>query len=84
MVAKGEVGQRVGEIGDGDYRVRLLWWTLKLYTIVESLYCTPETNIALYVNYTGIKRKNLKKRPPVIPNVFQTTLGNEVGKSLTS
>ena len=26
-----------------------------MYTIVESLYCTPETNIALYVNYAGIK-----------------------------
>ena len=34
-----------------------------MYRIVESLYCTPETNITLYVNYTGIKIKNkiLKK-----------------------
>ena len=24
------------------------------YEIVESLYCTPETNITVYVNYTGI------------------------------
>ena len=27
-----------------------------MYRIVESLYCTPETNITLYVNYTGIKK----------------------------
>ena len=25
-----------------------------LYGSAESLYCTPETNITLYVNYTGI------------------------------
>ena len=25
-----------------------------LYGSVELLYCTPETNITLYVNYTGI------------------------------
>ena len=31
-----------------------------IYEIVESLYCTPETNIILYVNYTGIKIKYLK------------------------
>ena len=28
-----------------------------MYRIVESLYCTPETNITLYVNHTGIKVK---------------------------
>ena len=27
--------------------------------IVGSLYCTPEMNITLYVNYSGIKGKNL-------------------------
>ena len=26
-----------------------------MYGIVESLYCTPEANIVLYVNYIGIK-----------------------------
>ena len=26
-----------------------------MYGTVESLYCTPETNITLHVNYTGIK-----------------------------
>jgi len=29
--------------------------------IVESLYCTPETIVTLYVNCTRIKIKNLKK-----------------------
>ena len=33
----------------------------EMYRIVESLYCTPETNITLYVNCTGIKIKNLIK-----------------------
>ena len=28
-----------------------------MYRIVESVYCTPETNITLYVNYTRIKIK---------------------------
>ena len=32
-----------------------------MYRIVESLYCTPETNITLYVNYIGIKVKTKKK-----------------------
>ena len=35
-----------------------------LYRIVEPLYCTPETNVTVYVTYTGIKIlkkfKNLK------------------------
>ena len=30
-----------------------------IYGIVESLYCTPETNITLYVNYAGTKIENL-------------------------
>ena len=35
-----------------------------MYRIFESLYCTPETNMTLYVNYTGIKikwKKSLEK-----------------------
>ena len=32
-----------------------------MYRIVESLFCTPETNITLYVDYIGIKIKNLIK-----------------------
>ena len=29
-----------------------------MYTVVETLYCPPETNITVYVNCTGIKIKN--------------------------
>ena len=28
-----------------------------MYRTAESLYCTPETSITLYVNYTGIFNK---------------------------
>ena len=35
-----------------------------MYRIDESLYCTPETNITVYVNYTGIK--NLIKKKEMI------------------
>ena len=31
-----------------------------MYTIVESLYCTSETNRTLYVNYNWIKNQNKK------------------------
>lgn len=40
----------------------------EMYGITESLHCTPETNVALYVDYTGIRIKspinffNLKNR----------------------
>ena len=42
-----------------------------MYRIVESLYYTPETNITLYVNYTGIcfKLKIKKRERRVINNV---------------
>ena len=50
MVTRGEVGRGMGEIGEqvmgikedtyhDEYRV--------MYRIVESLYCTPETNMTL-------------------------------------
>ena len=32
-----------------------------MYRIVKSLYCTPETNTTLYLNYTGIKNKQINK-----------------------
>ena len=36
-----------------------------MYGMVESLYYTPETNITLYFNYAGIKRKKyLQKACP--------------------
>ena len=31
-----------------------------MYKIVESLYCTPDTNITLYVHDTEIKIKQIK------------------------
>ena len=31
-----------------------------MYRIIESLYCTPETKVTLYVHYTGIKIKKNK------------------------
>ena len=31
-----------------------------MYRMVESLYCIPETNITLYVNYTGIFLKKIE------------------------
>ena len=33
-----------------------------MYGIVESLYCTAQTNITVYVNYTGIKIESLIKK----------------------
>ena len=35
-----------------------------MYINVESLCCTPETNIILYVNYTSIKKMKRKKIEP--------------------
>ena len=31
-----------------------------IYTNTESLYCIPETNIMLYVNYTSMKKTKRK------------------------
>ena len=43
-----------------------------MYGTVESLYCIPETNITLYVNYTRIKfKKKLKKSPNDFPVYLQ-------------
>ena len=40
-------------------------------TIVELPYCTPETNVTLHGNYTGIKIKNLiKKEIPIYANLL--------------
>ena len=41
------------------------WWYSKSRArkdIVESLRCTPETNVTLYINSTGIKKKTGKNR----------------------
>jgi len=54
-------GGELGEIGDGDERVHLSYDHRVMYGIAELLYCALETNITLYVNYTGIKIENLVK-----------------------
>ena len=50
-------------VGDSEYMIRLCLEYIfhyltskifKVYRIVESLCCTPETNRILYVNYTGV------------------------------
>lgn len=38
-----------------------------MYRKAEPLYYTPETNIILYDDYTGIKTKNLKKMAITLP-----------------
>lgn len=38
--------------------------------LVESLYCTHETNITLYVNYTGIEINNFKKRSRALQWIY--------------
>ena len=42
--------------GDGDYTYCGEHGVM--YRIVESLYCTPETNIMLFVKYTSTFKKN--------------------------
>lgn len=32
-----------------------------MYKIIDSVYCTPETNMTLYVNYTEILKVNRRK-----------------------
>lgn len=46
-----------------------------MYRIIESLYCTPETNTALYANYIGIKIKNLIKL-----NQYVVSVGEDLEK----
>ena len=60
MITIGEVGGELGEIGDGDEGVHFWRWAPGDVWSVESLYCTSETNITLYGNYTGIKKIFLK------------------------
>ena len=57
MVTKGEVDGQIGEIDDGIKEYTYCDEDWVMYEIVESLYCTLETNITLYVNYTVIKIK---------------------------
>ena len=40
---------------DGDYTYRGKQWVM--YRTAESICCSPETNITLYVNYTSVKKE---------------------------
>ena len=52
MVTKGEVSVGTGETGKADKEYTYHEHSV-MYRAVESLYCIPETNIKLYVNYSG-------------------------------
>ena len=43
-----------------------------MYKIAESLFCMPETNITWYVNYIGIKIRNLIKNSLKIRKLEKT------------
>ena len=58
---RGEVVGGIGEIGDEDSEHTHFDEHWVIYGIVESLYYNPETNITLYINYTGIKNKKERK-----------------------
>ena len=58
MVTRGEMGEHLLEIGEGDYEYTFHDEHWVMYRIVESLYYTCETNITLYINYTGIEKTN--------------------------
>ena len=48
------VGGEMGEIDKRDLEYTYLDEHREMYRIVESFYCTLETNITLYDNYTSI------------------------------
>lgn len=51
----------MGKIGDGEWKASLSWWA-QSNGIVETPYCTLDTNVTLYASYTGIKPKSLNKK----------------------
>ena len=57
MVTRGEIGWGESQTGNGDYKAYLPddHHPGVMHEIVKSQYCTPETSITLYINYTGIK-----------------------------
>lgn len=70
-------GWGMGEIGEVEQEYTYYDEHWVVYRI-ESLYCSPETNITLYDNYTGIKIFN-KKRYKIFQkrnNIFFPTLAS--------
>ena len=47
VVGKGEIDMGMGEIGEGDWEDTYCDEHWLMYRIVETLYCTSETNTAL-------------------------------------
>ena len=43
-------------VTDGDYTYCSI-----MYRIVESICCTPETNITLYANYASVEKKKKER-----------------------
>ena len=65
-------------MGEGDQECTHCNEHWVMYRAAESLTRTSETNIALYVNYTGIlKNINRKKKFPVIFFIIQGPLTKE-------
>ena len=58
MVTRRDMSGGMGTIGDGVKEGTCCDEFWVMYGNVESLYCTLETTVTLYVNYTGIKIKN--------------------------
>lgn len=64
VIARGEVGGRIGEAHKGDQDCGLLRYGIltyideqwEMWRIVELLHYTPETNLTLHVNYTWINQ----------------------------
>lgn len=52
-----------------------------MYRTVESLYCAPETNRTLYVNYTGINIKSLFKKMKKILTFIMEVKKNKKAKT---
>ena len=55
-----------------------------MYGVIESIYCTPETNVTLYVNYTGIKTKKLILKIPERKRGGRKKQGKRILKGIPS
>ena len=54
MIGRREAGVGMGEIGEGNEEDIYCDEHWVMHRIAEALYYTPESNMTLYVNYTGI------------------------------